>query len=75
MFLVAAPVNDPPDGEDPAPVSPGAAGEMGEPVAAGPDPAPDAPDGIGTFVPVATGLDAVTKPVEPVTVAEPEAVG
>lgn len=68
-----------PDGEDPdpapepapAPVSPGAAGEIGEPVAAGPDPAPardaDPPDGNGTFVPVAMGLEAVTNPEDAVT--------
>ena len=84
---MAAPVKASPDEPDPEPapepepepaptaVSPGAAGEMGEPVAAGPDPDPppdpdaDPPDGTATFVPVALGFKAVTNPEEPVTEA------
>lgn len=67
-FFVAAPVKVPPDGEDPEPVSPGVAGTMGEPVAAGPepDPAPGA-DPDRDDVPVATGAVPVRKPVEPET--------
>ena len=73
-FLTPAPVKACVPGEPAAPVPDGGAGEIGDPVAAGPDPAPPAPpappvwlappDGIAA-VPVAMGFDAVTKPVEP----------
>lgn len=56
--LLAAPVN----GEEPVPI--GAAGEIGDPVADGPDPdpVPDEPVPVGNGAPV-----PVANPVEPVT--------